>query len=98
MTIFALALHDTTRAHSLSEIVLLMHCIKIQHPWAIPVIVTGAVTDYPRHPRQLFLHGYTWETKNGRKRTHPKIKTNANGRTQKSKQTQTNGYPHQNGR
>ena len=93
MTIFALALHDTTRAHSLSEIFLFMHCNKIQQPWAI---VTGAVTDYPRHPRQLFLHKYTPEKKNGCKRTHPKIKTHANGRTQKSKQTQMNGHPHQN--
>ena len=36
--------------------------------------------------------------KNGHKRTHPKIKTGANGHTQNSKRTQTDGYPYQNGR
>ena len=87
MTIFALALHDTTRVHSLSEIFLLMHCINIQHPWAIPVIVTGAVTDHPRHPWHLFLPKYTRERRNGRKRTHPKVKTDANERAPTSKQT-----------
>ena len=81
------ALHDTSRAHSLSEICLLMQCIQIQHPWTIPVIVTGAVTDYPRHPRQLFLHQYT-----------QKGKTDANGRTHKSKQTETDPLKSQNRR
>ena len=36
--------------------------------------------------------------KNGRKRTHPKTKTDENGHTQNSKPTQTDGYPYQNGR
>ena len=84
MTIFALALHDTTRAHSLSEIFLLMYCIKIQKPWAIPVIVSGTVSDYPRHLRQLFLHKYTRERKNGH--------------SPKSKQTQTDAPKSQNRR
>ena len=44
MTIFSLGLHDTNRVHPPSVISLLMHCIQIQHPWTIPVIVTGAVT------------------------------------------------------
>ena len=44
MTIFSFALHDTNRAHSLSEISVLMQCTQIQHPWTIPVIVTGTVT------------------------------------------------------
>ena len=57
-----------------------------------------SLTDYPRHPRHLFLHKYTEKGKNGRKQANPKIKTDGNGHTQKSKQTQTDGYPHQNGR
>ena len=49
MTIFSVGRHDTNRAHPLSEISLLMHCIQIVHPWTIPVIVTGAALSTECH-------------------------------------------------
>ena len=96
MTLFSLALHDTNRAHSLSEISLLMHCIQIQHPWTIPVIALYSLT-IPDMPGNYFCTNTPRKERrtqtdvpknhNGRKRTHPKVKTDANGRVPTSKWT-----------